>query len=232
MFNKFFLTLLLPLFVFCSLHGKETKAIEVKPVIVFDYGGVLATGDKEEFRSFVSERLSISIEEVRPFLRQVSKITKKTKDASLAWKEVAGARGVVLPDNWMELWEKSQLASYQERPHMMELVRALKRDGYTVAMLSNISQREAALIRKLGYYDPFDPLLLSYEIGVSKPKLQAFRILLSCLRVLSKQVIFIDDQEQNIVAARSLGIDGIQFYSYTQLVDALQKRNISFLKTP
>ena len=79
-------------------------------------------------------------------------------------------------------------------------------------------------VRRLGFYEPFHPVLLSCQTGVSKPHPHAFKLLLKCLKVPANQVIFIDDQEQNIQAAQLLGIDGIQCVSYEQLKESLVLR--------
>lgn len=220
--SRYLLLFLLPIFLLKPLFGEEGS----KPTVVFDYGGVLATADKEEFHAFVAKVFAIRPEEVRDLLKQVRKLRKKTKDDAMAWEKVAKIRGASLPKAWGRRCEEQMLGSIHERPKMMDLVRELKRRGYRVAMLSNVSRREARLVKKLGYYAPFDPVLLSCEIGVSKPKLQSFRILLKRLKREGKEIIFIDDQEQNINAASKLGIDGIQFSSYDQLIEALARRNI------
>lgn len=215
---KLLILILFPVFLF----GKEN----VKPAIVFDYGGVLATEHKEEYHAFIAKHFSIPLTEAPLLLKQVRKWRKKTQDDARAWELVAKERGVTLPAEWLRQCEEKMLDSIHERPHMMELVRTLKNSGYRVAMLSNISRRAACLVRKLGYYDPFDPVLLSCEIGVSKPKIHSFRILLNRLKRPGNQVIFIDDQEQNIQAATSLHIDAILFTSYPQLLTSLQHRGI------
>ncbi|OGN62603.1 MAG: hypothetical protein A3E26_04805 [Chlamydiae bacterium RIFCSPHIGHO2_12_FULL_49_32] len=201
-----------------------TKSSSLKPVLVFDYGGVLSTVDKREVSAFVQKRLSLSEEEALSLLREVKK--KKRRSEERAWKEASKKRGLTLPEKWMEDVDERILSSVHRRPHMMELVRALKKEGYRVALLSNISKREARYVKKLGYYEPFDPVLLSCEIKAAKPHRRAFKILLQNLKVSPQEVILIDDQEQNIRAARLLGIDGIPFHSYEQLREALLQRKI------
>lgn len=219
---RYLLLFLFPAFLFNSAFGKESR----KPVIVFDYGGVLAVAHKEEFHAFVAKAFSIRPQAVRDLLKEVRKVSKETNDDALAWERVAKERGVVLHENWVARCEEQMLACVHERPKMLDLINSLKREGYQVAMLSNISRREAKLVKKLGYYEPFHPVLLSCEIGISKPKIQSFRILLKRLKRKGKEVVFIDDQEQNIKAASKLGIDGIQFISYDQLIEAFKRRNI------
>lgn len=104
------------------------------------------------------------------------------------------------------------------------MVKILQRRGYRTAMLSDVTQYQAEIIRKMGYYDLFSPLLLSYEIGVKKPNPEAFRILLKTLNLPASSVLFIDDRTENVEAAKKEGIDSIQFTSPLQLQKDLEKR--------
>ena len=53
-----------------------------------------------------------------------------------------------------------------------------------------------------------------------------FKILLDKLEADPETVLFVDNQERNIDAARSLGIDGIVFKDKNQFVQELKKRGI------
>lgn len=98
--------------------------------------------------------------------------------------------------------------------------------GYQTGMLSDVTQYQAEVIRKMGYYDLFHPVLLSYEIGVKKPNPEAFKILLETLQKPASHVLFIDDRQENIESAKSLGIDSIQFISPEQLKKELEERGL------
>lgn len=100
-------------------------------------------------------------------------------------------------------------------------------NGYQTAMLSDVTQYQAEIIRKMGYYDLFSPVLLSYEIGIKKPNPKAFKILLEKIQKSASSVIFIDDRIENGEAAKNLGIDSIQFISPKQLKKELIERDFS-----
>lgn len=80
----------------------------------------------------------------------------------------------------------------------------------------------AQTIRKRGFYDPFNPVLISYEIGASKPDPRAYQILLDRLKIAPDQCIFIDDRIENVEAACALGIHGILYQSPAQLKKELE----------
>lgn len=93
-------------------------------------------------------------------------------------------------------------------------------------MLSNVREDQASVLRQMGYYKPFDPVALSYEIGVKKPDRRAYEILLRELEIKPSKVIFVDNKIENVEAAYTMGIDSIRFESVDQLKEELQKRNV------
>lgn len=111
-------------------------------------------------------------------------------------------------------------------PDMQEIIHKLKAAGYRLALLSNMSENSASTIRNKGFYDAFNPVILSCDIGVKKPDPQAYLHLLTALQVPAENCIFIDDKAKNVDAAKALHMDGIIYVSVEELVKELQKRGI------
>jgi putative hydrolase of the HAD superfamily len=109
---------------------------------------------------------------------------------------------------------------------MYDLVLELKGKGIPVALLSNIDDRLARIIREFNLYAPFDPCLLSCEIGLEKPDPKIYEFLLKEMELSATSIIFIDDRAENIEAAQKLGFDAILFTSQNQLQKELKKRGL------
>jgi HAD superfamily hydrolase (TIGR01509 family) len=107
---------------------------------------------------------------------------------------------------------------------MYTLVNQLKEQKIPVGLLSNIDERLSKLIRDFGLYEPFNPCLLSCEIGIEKPDLKAYEFLLTQLKLPAEEIVFIDDRPENIEAAKAVGLDAILFESELQLRGELAKR--------
>jgi HAD superfamily hydrolase (TIGR01509 family) len=103
----------------------------------------------------------------------------------------------------------------------VEIIKSL-RASYKLALLSN---SPSALIREiLAEHDLaqyFDEIIVSSEVGFIKPSADIFTLALQKLGVSADQALFIDDNERHIQAARSLGIQSIQFTSAQELTTAL-----------
>ena len=93
-------------------------------------------------------------------------------------------------------------------------------------MLSNIDDRYAKLIRDFGFYEPFEPCLLSCEMGLRKPDPKVYELLLKTMDLPANEIVFIDDKADNVEAAKTTGIDAIVFESLEQLKDELLKREL------
>ena len=63
----------------------------------------------------------------------------------------------------------------------------------------------------------FDDAILSYEIGRAKPDPEFFTLGLEKLSLSARGCVFIDDREENVETARTLGMAGIRFLSVYQL---------------
>lgn len=100
-------------------------------------------------------------------------------------------------------------------------------EKYQLVILSNTNPVHFEHIKeKYSIISLFDQLLLSYEIGVLKPDIEAYeKVILSTSKSVS-QHLFIDDRIENIIAAKNFGMDGIQFKSVKNLIESLKERGI------
>ena len=146
------------------------------------------------------------------------------------WIAFAKKRGVQLPQDWAGQYTAVLKKSVGADPNMYTLINQLKENGIRVGMLSNVDDRYANLIRSFGFYKPFDPCLLSCEMGLEKPDPKVYELLLKTLNLSANEIVFIDDAAENVEAAQAVGIDAILFTSELQLREALNKRGILELR--
>ncbi|MBA2368319.1 MAG: HAD family phosphatase [Candidatus Protochlamydia sp.] len=220
-------------FLISNLLSINAHAMEIsnKPVIVFDFGGVIAQANTAKMVDFLTTTLNVNKDELSSALREMQSIVAGGGSEEQFWQNYAFTKKIILPSDWFEKFGVIINSSISPIPETIALVKALQRGGYQTAMLSDVTQYQAEIIRKMGYYDLFDPVLLSYETGVKKPNPEAFKILIEKLQVPSSLLIFIDDKIENVDAAINQGIDAIHFLSPTQLKEEFEKRGIEFDKT-
>jgi HAD superfamily hydrolase (TIGR01509 family) len=74
-----------------------------------------------------------------------------------------------------------------------------------------MSREFIGFLRQQPVYDNFDGEVVSCEEGVVKPMPEIYDILLCRYNLLPEETIFIDDREENVVAAQEKGITTFHF---------------------
>lgn len=100
---------------------------------------------------------------------------------------------------------------------------------YSVVILSNVGELREAVDRKLGLYEHFDSVLLSYALKMRKPNKNIFRYALRHVKAKPNETVFVDDKEKNLKAAKLLGMKVILYRNDKQLVRDLKTAG-AFLK--
>ncbi|MCJ8312615.1 MAG: HAD family phosphatase [Saccharospirillaceae bacterium] len=81
------------------------------------------------------------------------------------------------------------------------------KQNYKLAILSNTNPLHFEKIQsQYTIYQPCDYLFLSHQMGVMKPSKQIFNTMLDTLNCRPNEVMFFDDNQPNVAAARQLGI--------------------------
>lgn len=140
------------------------------------------------------------------------------------WHAVAGRLGASFDGRQTEELVRLDLASWNRfDEEMVEFVAALAADGVPLGLLSNIPRELAGLFTEehSRVMDLFSVLGLSCRLGAVKPEPEAYRWCLSGLGMPADRVLFVDDSEKNIVAARELGLQAHHFTSLPELRGAL-----------
>lgn len=112
---------------------------------------------------------------------------------------------------------------------LVELLYELK-PHYTIGLLSNASRKLRAKLDDLKLTPLFDTILISSEIGYAKPSHEAFRFAIEQFGVPASEIVFIDDNDRNIEAAREDGLLTMHYTDVPSLREALKDNGI-FIKT-
>jgi putative hydrolase of the HAD superfamily len=198
-----------------------------EPVVVFDFGGVL-TGkmDREAIVQFLCDSFSLSEEEFDQVNVKKRAAIKAGKSDEEFWLSYAQEKEIELPSSWPADFAEVMKSSLGVNPEMYQLVEELKGNAVRVALFSNVDERLANLLRKFGYYEPFDTCLLSCEIAAQKPDPASYEVLLKTLDVPAGQIVFIDDREENVEGAKQKEIDAFLFQSVEHTRGELAKRGL------
>jgi len=203
---------------------------EIKAV-VFDFGGVIAYVDYSPLEEYLMNFLNLSKDELSQTVKKMLIFVENGGEEKLFWENYCILNDKQSVDSWFDQYLKTFKKVFVKIQGTEDIVKELKKNGYQTAMLSDVTKSQAKIVRELGYYSPFNPILLSCEIGIKKPDPKVFKLLLVQLNLPASAVIFVDDRSQNVEAAKKEGIDGIQFVTPEQLQKELMNRRILYEDT-
>lgn len=134
-------------------------------------------------------------------------------------------QGLISTDEFLEFYQEnfSDLTSDQILdawqhilkdfpPHRLEFIKQLAADKkYNLILLSNTNELHINWIKdNVSFYEDFkncfDAFYLSHEIHLRKPNSDIYESVLNEHQLKASEVLFVDDTEENILAASKLGI--------------------------
>lgn len=99
---------------------------------------------------------------------------------------------------------------------LVEYIHSL-RGSYRTALLSNaFSDLRTAIFEVWQIQDAFDEIIISAEVGMTKPDVRIYRLALERVGVKPQEAVFIDDFTWNIEGAREAGLHAIHFQNPIQ----------------
>lgn len=175
--------------------------------IVFDLGGVLFARDKHKCTpEFIDFFRFIRTDPMPDFWVEYDRGTLTLDQVVDVLCALHGCTPEVARAYVREAIDRQEPVRATER-----LVGELKRAGYRLYVLSNMSREFIDFLRRADVYALFDGEVVSCEEGTVKPEPRIYRILLDRYGLDPAETLFIDDRAANIAAAREAGIDGFLF---------------------
>ncbi|HEX37989.1 MAG TPA: HAD family phosphatase [Candidatus Cloacimonetes bacterium] len=115
----------------------------------------------------------------------------------------------------------------QVRKNIPQLLKKLSHN-YRLVALSNTNEIHVPMWQEM--CEPilpyFEHIFSSNEIGFRKPESSSFQHVLEYLELTPGEVLFLDDNRENIIAAKNYGFRTICVESYEQMVNELKKLRI------
>ena len=204
------------------IHNKTDTKIST---VIVDLGNVVLFFDHGAICRKLSVRYGIDDQVVFQEIFQ-SDIERQFDDGRLSpelfTQKCSKALGVSLDTvEFKSIW----CDIFTENKPVIELVKELRRNSRTL-LLSNTNVWHIEHIRKrFSVLDLFDELVLSFQVGYSKPHRNIFEraIELSLEPWEPSRSVFIDDIDSHIRAGMQMGLCGIHYTSTVQLKHQLSR---------
>lgn len=196
--------------------------------IIFDLGGVILTHKPTLIGDILSQMFPMSEEEGNSIFLQNRIILLKGELSSRQFLEQLKSKFKIdqtideLSKLWMDLYIKNAQIDYK----LLDFIQELKA-RYKVYLLTDTIDVHDAFNKRRGIYDKFTKVFKSFEEKLAKADGQAFYIhVLEKIDTKPEECVFIDDLEEQIRTAESLGAKGIVYKNLSQLKEELNKWDI------
>lgn len=205
-----------------------------KPIkaIIFDIGGVVVHCDMDGYLKVGSMMYGCTPEVLAPNMAPlIGELERGEIDSYGMWEDLGEklqSQGIGVaqePEKFDNLWTRMLRESLEIDTSVMTLCRELT-DRLPVAALSNAIAEHATCLEEFGVYEPFNPCILSHEVGMRKPELGIYTLATELLNVPPQNCLFVDDLKVNIEAAKSLKMQTHLFVDQAGLVGELRKRSL------
>lgn len=193
--------------------------------VVFDLGGVLETEIDTDMHAKWEGRLNLKPGELRERYFSsgwlIDATYGKLTEEEMLWKlgEIYEMNQAQVDEFMQDFWDKycGELNS--------ELVAYFKslRPRYQTAILSNgVPGARRMEQERFHFTEMADLIIYSSEEKTGKPERRMFEITCERLGIQPEEIIFLDDIEETVTAARTFGIHAILFQETTQAIAAIQ----------
>jgi putative hydrolase of the HAD superfamily len=184
--------------------------------VLFDFGGVLTPGGgsgsiAQLFADIFGLKVAdVNIDDLHHQLRR-GEISTEDFFAEVNRRHPTGTPAT--PESFL-----AHADIFVRSEPVYQLAEQLRQHGIKTGMLSNMYELTAQALQDRGFYDGFEPLVLSCNEHLSKPDLEFYYIAVNRLGVGPQEILFIDDQEKCMPPAKALGMRTVLAKNAKQIV--------------
>ena len=193
--------------------------------IFFDLGKVLLDFEKNIIIERFREQSGLTDEDIKTAISiyRVADLERGVMPAREFHQQVNTALNLSMTyEEFTEIWSNI----FTEIPEMIELFQSI-RTKYQTYLASNTDPIHFPYVFiKYPWLKLFTGYALSYELKARKPEKEFFQHALAKFRLQPKECVYIDDIQENVVSARSIGISSVQYISPEQAINNLKELGI------
>jgi putative hydrolase of the HAD superfamily len=197
--------------------------MSIVKAVLFDFGGVIA---EEGFKSGLEAMARKQGQDPYRFFIMARDLIYSTGyllglcNEAAYWEALRQESGIKADD---AEWHREILERFLVRPSMIHLVQDLKQMGCFVGILSDQTDWLEELDLKYHFYRYFDQVFNSFRLHKSKKDPSWFTEICSVIGFAPQEVLFIDDNADNIQRAAAMGLRTIYFQDMEQFRQELHQ---------
>lgn len=119
------------------------------------------------------------------------------------------------------------ISGYEINNEVVKIVQTSRKIGYkNLICTNNFPARINGLNKRFNFLNNFDAWVFSYEVGCTKPDTLIFEELVKRANLEASEIIFADDNEENIKGAQEVGINAFFYENFDQFVSELKNLGV------
>jgi putative hydrolase of the HAD superfamily len=184
--------------------------------VLFDFGGVLSeAGKRGTVRSWLGRvyGLDIDVQKMHDIFVKMWRGQMSDDDFMAEIRRRFPHTPVVDKGDFMQHMQR-----FKRSEPVYELAERLRKHGIKTGVLSNVFSIGVQALRAGGFYEGFDPVLLSCEVGYAKPDREFYQMAVDRFGVKPEEIVFIDDQQYVLDPAKAMGMHTVLATSPEQIV--------------
>jgi len=200
--------------------------------IIFDVGGVLALNKYPEeiykghahnmsIHGFMAKKIGISVDQWFDSIDSTYPSAIEGKISEEKFISITSKNLNISPKKFTRLYIKAYRKFFKQNKQLFKQAFELKKQGYIISILSDQHYLSKKALMPERLYKKFNPIIISCEIGMRKPNIESYKLIIKKLKLKPIEILFIDNQEWNIKPAKKLGIKTILFKDNKQLFKQL-----------
>jgi len=202
----------------------------VYTAIIFDWGNVILDFSYDLTFKKWAELTPFDFEFFETHFK-FDKILVEFEKGNISSQEYFNYVSKLLDISWnFEIFESGWNSIYVGINSQMESLLKRLKQNYNLYLLTNTNELHANCWKKK-YPDilsNFDVLFCSYELHSHKPEPEIYEDVLKKIDIDPKYILFVDDNKENVLGAKQIGIDGIVSISAEQTINEMKELSIFY----
>jgi len=194
--------------------------------IFFDLGNVLVRFDINRFDRYISDHAGVTAKNVADYLAD-SKVGKLYMEGRISTSRFySNVKRRFRMDIKFRDFYKAWNSIFFPYPEMENLVKKIreKNPGLILVIISDTNEEHFNFLQKeYTFINDMDHFVLSHEVGKLKPHPRMYNRAMKLTGTDAKNVVYFDDREDLIKAARTMGIRAFLFTGHVEFVRQLNK---------
>ncbi|HLC46601.1 MAG TPA: HAD-IA family hydrolase [Candidatus Nanoarchaeia archaeon] len=192
--------------------------------IIFDFGDVIYRVDNNKIIKNLSKFTDTPEKELKAAIYQEHAISREYENGLITFDQffqeiVRKGSLKITPDEFI----KAYCDKFTVMKPTLELIKRLKEEEYSLGLISNADELDFEYaIKTCEIFPLFDAVSLSFEVKEMKPNEKMFRDSLRKLGKRPEECVYIDNIKEFADASSRLGIHGIHYTGYSQLIGTLR----------